>query len=254
MNDDFRTRGFLPVVIPLAIMVVVVAAIGFFAWLLLYNTREGAAALAIVGAAGVLVAIALAASQDDMGRGKLVGATLAIVGPLAIGIAIATGAFDIPAEDLNVNAEPHGPAFLLADVPPDAPMLAAVDLSSFCLPTGGGCEPTQEWSLESPEDTSRFTYAFDNLDTTAEHNLAIFALPDEGDFGASVDSLGTEPLTPEIPAPFIGEEIRAYEFGWPAVEGDEPAEAGGAGQQPEQFYFVCTVHPSTMYGVGSFTG
>ncbi len=253
MNEDFRTRGFLPIVIPLAIVVVVIGGIGFFAWMLLYNTREGAAALAIVGAAGVLLAIALAASQDDLSRGKKAGVTLAILGPAAIGVAIATGAFAIPAEDLNVNVEPHGPAFVLADVPPDAPVLAAVDLSSFCLPSGGGCEPTREWALESPEDTTRFTYAFENLDATAEHNLAIFGLPDEDNFGSSVDGLGTEPLTPEIPAPFIGEATVAYDFGWPIIEGDQPAESADGGQQPEQFYFVCTVHPSTMYGVATFS-
>lgn len=253
MNDDFRTRGFLPLVIPLAIVVVVVGAIGFFAWMLLYNTREGAAALAIVGAAGILLAIALAASQDDLSRGKKAGVTLAIMGPAAIGVAIATGVFAIPAEDLNVNVEPHGPAFVLADVPPDAPLLAAVDLSSFCLPSGGACEPTREWALDSPEDTSRFTYAFENLDTTAEHNLAIFGLPDEADFGSSVDTLGTEPLTPELPAPFLGVQTVAYDFGWPLAESDVPAEAAEAGQQPEQFYFVCTVHPSTMYGVATFS-
>ena len=144
--------------------------------------------------------------------------------------------------------------FLLPDVPEGAPLLAAVDLSSFCLPSGGGCDPVDEWSLDSPEDMTRFTYAFENLDTTAEHNLAIFAMPEESQFGSSVDALGTESLTPEIPSPFLGVETRAYEFAWPLAEGEEPVEGAEGGQQPEQFYFVCTVHPSTMYGVATFSG
>lgn len=254
MNDDFRTRGFLPVVIPIAILVVVAGGIGLFAWLLLYNTREGAAALAMVAAAGILFAIALAASQDEMTRAKKAGATLAVVGPVAIGLAIAGGVVSIPDEDLNINVEPHGPEFLLADVPEEAPVMAAVDLSSFCLPSGGGCEPTREWDLETPEDVGTFLYAFHNMDTTAEHNLAIFAVPEEGSFGSSVDGLGTDSLTPELPATFIGDATRAYEFAWPLAEGEEPAEGEEGGAAPEEFYFVCTVHPSTMYGVGTFTG
>lgn len=246
MNDDFRTRGLLPTVIPLAILAAVVGSIGLIAWLLLYNTREGAVALAIVAAAGILVAVALATSQDEMGRGKKVGATLAVIGPLGIGVAIAAGAFNIPAEDLNINAEPHGPSFLLADVPPEAPLMAAEDLSSFCLPSGGGCEPTREWALETPEDAGEFLYAFQNMDTAAEHNLAIFGLPEESAFGSSVDGLGTDSLTPEVPGTFIGDETRAYQFAWTGGEGE--------GTAPEQFYFVCTVHPSTMYGVATLGG
>lgn len=247
MNDDFRTRGLLPTVIPLAILAGVVGTIGLIAWLLLHNTREGAVALAIVAAAGILIAVVLATSQDDMGRAKKIGATLAIVGPLGIGAAIAAGAFNIPAEDLNINAEPHGPSFLLADVPAEAPLMAAQDLTSFCLPSGGGCEPTKEWALDAPADAAEFLYAFHNMDTAAEHNLAIFGLPEESAFGSSVDGLGTEPLTPEIPGTFIGDETRAYQFAWSGAEGS----AEGA---PEQFYFVCTIHPSTMYGVATLGG
>lgn len=247
MNDDFRTRGLLPAVIPIAILVVVIGLIGLFAWMLLYNTRDGAAALAIVGAAGILVAIALMTSQDEIGRTKQVGAALAVIGPLGIGLAIAVGAFDVPAEDLNINVEPHGPEFLLADVPPEAPVMAAVDLTSFCLPTdGGGCEPTREWDLQAQEeDVSQFIYAFHNMDTTAEHNLALYGLPEESAFGTSADALGTELLTPELPETFLGDETRAYQFEWPLAEGEtEPT-------PPNEFYFVCTIHPSTMYGVAT---
>lgn len=249
MNDDFRTRGFLPAVVPIAILVVVVGLIGLFAWLLLYNTREGAAALAIVGAAGILVAISLAASQDQMSRSKQVGAALAVVGPLGVGLAIAVGAFGVPAEDLNINVEAHGPEFLLPDVPPEAPLMAAVDLTSFCLPTdGGGCEPTREWDLDAQEDPATFLYAFHNMDTTSQHNLALYGLPEESAFGSSADSLGTDLVTPELPETFIGDETRAYQFEWPAAEGEaEPT-------PPEQFYFVCTIHPSTMYGVATLAG
>lgn len=247
MNEDFRKRAFLPVVIPVAILLVVAGVIGLYAWLLLYNTREGAAALAIVAAAGILVAVSLAASHSALGRVKKLGVAIAALVPVGLGIVIASGVFGLEPESLNINAEPHAAEFLLAEVPPDVPTLGAVDLTSFCLPSNGGCENTQEWEVEAPEDLAQFTYAFDNRDETAEHNLAIYGLPEESAFASAPDSLGTDLLTPELPEPYLGPEVRAYQFEWPAEEGAEPA-------PPEQFYFICTVHPSTMYGTGTFTG
>jgi hypothetical protein len=247
MNEDFRKRAFLPVVIPVAIVAVVAGVIGLYAWLLLYNTREGAAALAIVAAAGILVAGALAASQSSLGRTKQLGVGIAALAPVAVGIVIASGAFGLDPATLNVNAEPHAPEFLLAEVPPDTPTMGAVDLSSFCLPSNGSCEPTREWEVATPDDLAQFTYAFDNRDPAVEHNLALYGLPEESAVGGAADALGTDLLTPELPEPYVGPEVRAYQFEWAAEEGAEPA-------PPDQFYFVCTVHPTTMYGTGTFTG
>ncbi len=249
MNDDFRKRAFLPVVIPLGIVAVVAGAIGLYAWMLLYTTSAGAAALAIVAAAGILVAAALASSQDSLDRAKQFGVALAVLGPIAIGSVIAVGALGIDPAALNVNAQPHGPEFLLPEVPPDTPTMAAESLDSFCLPTAGGCEETREWTIESTDEMAEmFTYAFENRHAGVDHNLAIFALPEQDAFGSSSAQLGTDELTPEEPEPFPGVETRAYRFDWPA------AEEGGEPVAPEQFYFVCTVHPSTMYGVATIQG
>ncbi len=246
MNDDFRNRAFLPVVIPLGILVVVGAGIGLYWWLLSYNTREGAFVLAMVAAAGILLAITLAASQDSLSRTKKFGVALAGMGPILIGAVIAAGALGLDPALLNINAEPEEPSLLLPAVDPDAPVMAAVDLNSFCLPSGGGCEETKEWAIESTEDIAEmFTYTFDNQHAGVEHNLELFNLPEEGAFGAAVNQLGTEPLTPTEPETFPGVETRSYEFEW------QPAEEGGEPVVPEQFYFVCTVHPSTMWGVGT---
>ncbi len=249
MNDDFRNRAFLPVVIPLGILAVVAAGVGLYWWLLSYNTREGAAALAIVAAAGILVAITLATSQDSLSRAKQAGVVLAALGPVVVGAAIAGGALGIDPSVLNINAQPEAPSLLLPDVPEDAPLLAAVDLNSFCLPSGGGCEPTKEWTIESTDEMAELlTYAFDNQNAGVEHNLVLYNLPDEGAFGSAIDSLGTEPLSPSIPETFPGIETRAYEFEW------LPAEEGGEPQPVPEFYFVCTVHPSTMWGTGTIDG
>lgn len=249
MNDDFRTRAFLPVAIPLGILVVVGLGIGLYWWLLSYNTREGAAALAIVAAAGILVSISLATSQDTLSRAKQAGVVLAALGPVVVGAVIAGGALGIDSTALNINAAPEEPSLLLPDVPEDAPLLAAVDLNSFCLPSGGGCEPTQEWIIESTDEMEEvFTYAFDNRHAGVAHNLELFGLPDEGVFGSAIQQLGTEPLTPVEPEVFPGIETRAYEFEWP------PAQEGGDPEPVKEFYFVCTVHPSTMWGVATIQG
>lgn len=249
MNEDFRKRAFLPLAIPLGILVVVGLGILLYWWLLSYNTREGAAAVAIVAAAGILVAISLATSQDELSRAKKAGVALAAVGPVVIGAVIAGGALDIDPSVLNINAEPKAPELLLPEVDPDAPVLAAVDLTAFCLPTDGGCEDTNEWTIEAAEDFAEvFTYTFENRHAGVDHNLALYGLPEESAFGSGVDQLGTESLTPEVPAVFAGVETRSYEFEWGG--GEEGVEA----EPVTEFYFVCTVHPSTMWGVGTVEG
>lgn len=247
MKKVFRQRVFYPVVIPVAILVGVVGTIALVAWLLLNNTREGAIALAIVGAAGILVAAALAASQEGLSKAKQAGVAMAALVPLAVGGVIAAGVADIEPDQLNINAEPHVPALALPEVAPEAPVMAAVDAASFCLPTDGGCEPTQEWEIALTEEYQEvFTYTFDNQDeVTSPHNLTLYELPEESAYGSAVDQLGTDLILPTLPEP-IGVATVSYQFAWPGEE-------TGGGDAPEEFYFVCTLHPSTMWGVGTFT-
>ena len=254
MKTEFRNRAFLPLVMPLAILGVVGAAVGLVALILLFVDRQGAVAVAILGAAGILVAISLAASQDRLDLPRKGAVALAGVAPLLVGGLFAAGVLGgIAEEDRNINVEPHGPQFVMAGLPEgDAPVMAAVDLQSFCLPSGGDCTPTNEWEMTQTE-AEQFTYAFDNRDPATEHNLFIYSVPAEELEGLdSALSLGDvqaaypviTPAEPPNVAPGVAE---TYQWQPPAeVEGEEVP-------LPEQAYFVCTLHPSTMWGVATIT-
>lgn len=235
MKTEFRNRAFLPVVMPLAIILVVAAVVALFAFILLYNTHEAALVIAVVAAAGILIAVALAASQDELDGPKKAAVFAAGALPVVAGgvfsIVAVTGGVD--ASLLNINREPH------LQVPPDA-VIAAQNITSFCLPTeGGGCEDTREWTVSLQEATGLFSiFQFQNLDSNP-HNVALFTLADEdvapGDLGA--DS-GDENL-------FTGDVITgpAAEI---VYEPDPGLEAG-------KYFFQCSVHPQDMVGVLTVT-
>lgn len=226
MKTDFRNRVFLPIVLPLLILGGMAAFIGVFALTLLHSTHEAALMLAAVGAGGILFVVSLAASQDKLDparRGVL--AVTALV-PLLVGAAFASGLVgDVAPEARMINVEPP------AEAPEDA-ILAAENDQSFCLPDGDECEPTDVWNVGF-QDAEQFVYAFENRDDTAPHNLSIRELAGDGD------------------APEPGEMIH---------EGDivssigESTEIVQPGIEPDAYYFVCDVHPSTMNGVLEVAG
>lgn len=228
MKTEFRNRAFLPVVMPLAIILSVAALVAMFALILLYNTHEAALVIAAVAAAGILVAIALAASQDELSGGQKAAVFAAGVLPIAVGaifsIVSVTGGVDQSL--LNINREPH------LQVAEDA-IVGAQNLQSFCLPTeDGGCEDTREWSV-SAQDAEQFLFLFDNMDGGTPHNVALFTLADEATTGEDVapDSAGEEL--------FIGDVITG------------PAEVTYQAPtlEPGKYFFHCSVHPQDMIGV-----
>lgn len=256
MKTEFRNRAFLPLVMPLAILGVLGAVVGLVALILLYVDRQGAVAVAILAAAGVLVAISLAASQDRLDVPRKGVLAFAGITPLVVGGLFAAGAIGgIAEEDRNINVEPHGPQFVLPGLPEDAgvPVLAAIDLNGFCLPSE--CDAgtyTTEWQIEQSE-AEQFAYAFDNRDPATEHNLYLYNVPaEELDGLDSALSLADVQATYSVISPAEPPNVepgaaQTYEWQPPAlVEGEEiPI--------PEQAYFVCTLHPSTMWGVVSIT-
>ncbi len=249
MKTEFRNRAFLPLVMPLAILGAIGAVVGLVALILLFVDRQGAVAVAILGAAGVLIAISLAASQDRLDLPRKGAVALAGVTPLLVGGLFAVGAIGgIPEEERNINVEPHGPQFVIDGLPEgDAPVMAAVDLQSFCLPSGGDCTPTTEWEITQTE-AEQFTYAFDNRDPATEHNLYMYSVPAAaGPRQRPVAAANYPVITPAEP-PTIGPGV-AQTYQWtPPVEVD-----GEEVPIPEMAYFVCTLHPSTMWGVATIT-
>jgi hypothetical protein len=225
MNTEFRNRAFLPVVLPVAILVAIALLVGSFALILLYTTREVALVLATVAAGGILLAVSLASSQDrlDPGRRAVIGVAGAF--PVIAGAVVAIWQ-PVDASLLNINREPH------ISVPADAPSLTAIDNLNFCQPTeGGDCEIVDVWEVPAPPEGEQFAYRFDNQDTaTGPHNLSFFTL-------AGSESAPEPGEALFVPTPFEGPEERAY-----VVDVEMPDDA---------FYFLCTVHPN-MNGVGRF--
>jgi hypothetical protein len=257
MKTEFRNRAFLPLVIPLAILLAIGAVVGLVALILLFVDRQGAVALALLGAAGILVAVSLAASQDRLDLPRKGAIALAGVAPILIGGLVAVGAVGgLADEDRNINVEPHGPQFVTAGLPSDdTPVMAADSLNGFCLPEecDGGSTTTNAWEMAQSE-AEQFAYAFDNLDPATEHNLMIYNVPPEELDGLdSALSLGDvqanyRVITPEEPPNVAPGSAETY--GWPLPVVTEDGEEINL---PEQAYFVCTLHPSTMWGVATIT-
>jgi hypothetical protein len=227
VNQDFRTRVFQPIVLPLLVLLAMAAFIGLVAITLLYNTHEGALMLAAVAASAILFTVALAASQDRLDAGRRVAVGFAAVIPFAIGGAIGLGLIgNVADEDRNVNAEP------LLVVPEDAPVLAAENSQDFCLADNGGCETVDLWEVTPSAEGETILFVFDNREAGIPHNVVITEL--EGSV--------------EDPAP-VGREFLETDVVTGPIEDFYEDESLTWEDLPEQWYFFCRVHPN-MNGVG----
>lgn len=226
-NSGPRTAK-LAILVPLAVLGTMVLFIGLIATLLLFNTKTGALALAAVAAGGILFSVSLIASRDRLDGGQRFVAVGAGVLPLLVGGLIATGVIGgIEDEDLNWNVQP------LLVVPEDAPVIAAQNSMDFCLPDdAGGCEDTQTWEFAPSADEEVVAFLFDNLESGVPHNVVITELEGSED------------------APEPGTEITASELITGPAEDYHRSEVP-IDELPEQFYFFCAAHPTTMIGVGT---
>lgn len=107
MNTEFRNRAFLPLVLPIGILLVVVGLVVGFAMILLYNTREASLILAITMAGAILLAMSLASSEDELTTPKKAAISLAVATPLVLGILFAAGVGNVDDSLLNINRQPH---------------------------------------------------------------------------------------------------------------------------------------------------
>lgn len=224
MKTEFRNRVFLPIVLPVAVLLSMALFIGAVAAILLWNTHQGALAVAVVAAAGILLAVSLAASQDRLdGSRKAVIAFAAIV-PFALGGAYAGGLLGgILDEDRNINAEP------LLVIGENTPRIAAENSTEFCLPDGsGGCEPTDTWEVTPDTEVESLLFVFENREAGVPHNVQIAELQGEAEAGAEI--LTTETIT-GVAETVYNDDASSWE------------------ELPEQWYFFCTIHPQ-MQGIG----
>lgn len=167
MKNETRERLFLPLIMPLTVLMGVGAVVAGFAFIMLFNTREAAVALAAVMAGGILFAIALLSTRGqelDAGRRGFVVFVGAL--PVILGIIFAFNVTGTPEAQLNINREPHGAE---GGIPDDF----AGDTVTF-VGTEFAFDPAQT----QVTDSQGIGFVLDNQGTV-EHTWVIEGLEDE---------------------------------------------------------------------------
>lgn len=229
MNNDFRSRVVMPIVLPIAVLLAIAAFVGAIALTLLYSTHYGALMIAAVAAAGILFTVSLSAGQDRLDVPRRGVVLFAAALPLLIGGAMAAGLFgDIADEDRMINVQP------LLTIPEDAPVIAAENSTEFCLlDEAGSCEATDRWEVAPGTTEPQLSFVFENLEAGVPHNVMITTLGG----------------TPDEPA--IGDEEFAAGEVITGVSTDYHVEDGLAWDDlPDEWYFYCLIHPG-MNGIGT---
>jgi len=228
VNNDFRARILVPILIPVAIVVTMASFIGMVAALLLYNTKTGALAFAAVAAGGILFAASLATSRPRLdGRSRIVLAG-AVILPFALGLGVAVGAIgDVADEARMINVLP------LISVPEDAPVIAAENSLEFCLiAEDGTCVPTERWDVVPSAFEENLSFVFENLEPQIPHNVVITRLEGTVDAPMPGEVLAESALISGIDSEYFVAEALTW------------------GDLPEVWYFFCRVH-ANMNGVGT---
>jgi hypothetical protein len=243
MNSDFRNRMVLPFVLPLAVLLGVAVFVGGLALILLYNPRDVGLMVALVVAAGFMVAFSLANSVDEdqmtLGRRAVILSVgvLPLLGGVAASIWTVNGG--VPADELASTVpgyyEPEAAA-------PEGALAGAKNAESFCVfedpenQTAETCTDTSELTFPAQPDAEAFAYVFNNLNAGVPHNLQLFELAGSAD-------------APEAGAPIFGAPDGAEVItGIAEITYEVPAEIATALEQDAQFYYNCVVHP-VMQGV-----
>lgn len=230
MNDDFRSRIVMPIVLPIVVLVSIGAFVGAVALTLLYNTKSGALMLAAVAAGGILFTVSLAASQDRLDGPRRGVVVFAGILPLLVGMAFASGLVGgIDDVDRMANVEP------LLTIPEATPWIGAENSLDFCLldEENQACtEVADRWDVEPDPDAETLTFAFNNLEDGIPHNVVITELEGSADAPEQGEELVASELISGVATDYYVDEEITWE------------------ELPEEWYFYCSVH-ANMNGVGT---
>jgi hypothetical protein len=217
----------------------IVVVVGGLALILLFNPRVVGLTIALVVAAGVMVAFSLAnavESQDmTVGRRVAIGAVglLPLLGGAGASLWAVNGG--VPLEEMPWYYEPE------VQAPPGA-LAGAKNSESFCVfedpenQTADTCTDVDELTFPAQPESPTFNFIFNNVHPGVPHNLQLFELagsadaPEPGEIVYGVSD-GAEIIT------------GVAEITYEAEQGDPPLYEEGA-----QFYYNCVVHPA-MQGV-----
>jgi plastocyanin len=208
---EVRLRVPLPVVVPLAAVLVIFLGTVGFSRILLGISHEAATTIAIATAANILVACAFVALRPSMHRVGVLEVALIALYPILIGVVLVnTGV----GSETEAAAGEEGAQAVEEQAPQGTTSGSDIAMSAESLAFS-----TDQIEIPAREQV---TVTLDNQDTVP-HDLALY--PDEEAGAAQQDAL------------FTGEEVPAgsettYEFRSPP-QGD--------------YYFQCNIHP-TMNG------
>jgi plastocyanin len=189
MVGEVRFRVPLPVLIPIAAIVVIALATVGFSRVLLAIPKEAATAIAIAMAANILIACAVVALRPRLSQAAMIELAIIVLYPILIGIAIA-------ALDIGEAAEGGEEAGAAPAIPAGA---VAAENTAF---------NTDELTYKAGESVS---IEFINQDSIA-HNLAIYENPSDAEAQENPIADGDE----------ITQGSTTIEFTAPEEPGDYP--------------------------------
>jgi plastocyanin len=193
MLGEVRFRVPLPVLIPLAAVVVIVLLTFGFSRVLLAIPPEAATAVATVTALNILGACAVLAARPNISRNAMVELAVVVIYPVIIGIAIA---------QLGIGTEEHAEAAPAAQVEAGGPVSSGGTIVAENVQFSADA-----MEFQAAEDVS---LTLDNIDSV-QHNVSIYA--NEADADAQENHIfegeritGTS-ITYEFKAPDAGEYL-----------------------------------------------
>ncbi len=229
MNDDFRSRVIMPILLPIAVLAAIAGFVGAVAAILLFNTKSGALMLAAVAAAGILFTVSLASSQDKLDPARRGVVVFAAALPLVVGALLSAGVIPgIDDDDRMINVEP------LFVIPEAAPVIGSVNSQDFCLyDDADECQTTDSWEVVPDPEEEMLSFVYQNDEAGVPHNVVITTLDGDRDDPARGDEefVNSEIITGIATDYYVSEELT-----WDDL--------------PEDWYFYCAIHPN-MNGWGT---
>ena len=240
MNTDFRNRVVLPIVLPLAVLLGIVAVVGALALIFLFSPRTVGLTTAVVVAAGFMVAFSLANAVDE---GQMTIGRRAVIGAVALLPVLGGGAAALWAVNGGVPEEERAETIPWYYEPvlsaPEGALVGAKNAESFCVfedpenQTAETCTDVDEVTFPAQPEAAEFAFVFNNVQAGVPHNFQIFELAEEGG----------------EPAP--GALLFGVNEGSTVINGIESITyqaTPNTYEEGQQYYYNCVVHP-VMDGV-----